>query len=182
VQAEALAALAPIAGLAANVAMHVAVSHAVPSLGFLARAALGLLGGAGTTGAIGAIALAREPIGRLDAGMLWLLGMLTYLALGFGYFNFVNLNVTSLRVRLLRELLERHPDGLVRDDIIRRYGAQAVLRLRLERLVRSGQVVVRGDRLFIGRKGVLLIARIFTLLRRLVIPSRQSAKAARSHA
>ena len=38
-----------------------------------------------------------------------LLNELTYIALGFGYFNFVNLNLTSLRIRLLRELLERHP-------------------------------------------------------------------------
>lgn len=180
--AQGFVAAAPLVGLVINMVLHVSVSHARPSLGFIARAALGLLGGAVATGAMSIIGLAGQPVSPLDAGLLALLGIVTYLALGFGYFNFVNLNVTSLRIRLLRELLDRHPEGLVRDEIVRHYGAQTVLRLRLERLIGAGHVVCREDRYYTGRRGVLFIAHFFTLLRRIVIPSRPSPSAAQSHA
>jgi hypothetical protein len=162
--------VAPLLGLAVDIALHVAVSHALPSAGLLRRAAIGAVGGAVTTGVVSAVSLVAQPIGALDAGSQWVLALLTYVALAFGYFNFVNLNVTSLRIRLLRELLDHHPRGLTRDDIVHRYGAETVLRLRLERLLSNGHVVRRGHRYCLDRRTVLVIAHTFTLLNRVVVP------------
>lgn len=175
--AEMLIAAAPLAGLAGDVLLHVTISHIAPGIGFLLRAALGLGAGAVVTAALSAVALGTHPVSVLDAAMLWLVAMLTFLALGFGYFNFVNLNVTSLRVRLLRELLEHYPNGLTREEIVQRYGAGTVLRLRLQRLVGSGHAIRRGDSYYLARRHVLLIAHVFTFLRRIVIPNTVESEA-----
>lgn len=95
--------------------------------------------------------------------------MLTYAALGFCYFNFVNLNVTSLRIRLLRELLERHPQGVARGEIFTKYGAEQILSVRLERLTRSGHFVHQENRYYTGKRSILFIARIIDVLTWIVV-------------
>ena len=35
-----------------------------------------------------------------------MMNLAAYLAFAFGYFNFINLNVASLRIRMLQELME----------------------------------------------------------------------------
>jgi hypothetical protein len=48
------------------------------------------------------------------------------LGLAIGYFAFVNLNIATLRIRLLKELLK--PRKAHASDLLRRYGATEVLR------------------------------------------------------
>jgi hypothetical protein len=97
-----------------------------------------------------------------------MLDMLTYLALAFGYFNFVNLTVASLRIRLLEELREaggKLPVG----TLMSAYDSRQVVALRLERLVRGGHLVENAGRLHVGRRRFLIVARIFDGLRWAII-------------
>ena len=102
------------------------------------------------------------------------LDVLTYLALALGYFNFVNLTVASLRIRLLEELSEAG-GRLPRHALIREYSSANVVGLRLDRLIRGGHLVERDERLFSGRAVFLVVARIFDVLRWAVI-GRQTPK------
>jgi hypothetical protein len=100
-------------------------------------------------------------------------------ALAFGYFNFVNLNFTSLRVRMLREMLAT--GSLTLDDLRARYGAEAVLDLRLERLVTAGQLSFDGSVYRLGRsRNILAIGRILDGLKALVVPHRRRELASQS--
>ena len=96
------------------------------------------------------------------------------LAFAFGYFNFVNLTVASLRIRILEELLDSG-GWLSRDAILDRYGTSSVADLRLERLVGGGHLVERNGRLHTGRLQFLLVARIFDALRWLILGPRYAA-------
>jgi hypothetical protein len=96
------------------------------------------------------------------------------LAFAFGYFNFVNLTVASLRIRILEELLGSG-GWLSRDAILDRYGTSSVADLRLERLVGGGHLVERNGRLHTGRLQFLLVARIFDALRWLILGPRYAA-------
>ncbi|MCP4002565.1 MAG: hypothetical protein GY725_00075 [bacterium] len=151
---EALLSLSPVFGLASYVIAHVGISRAFSARGMLFRAICGF--------AVGALAMLWI---NLEAPPeLRLLNGLSYLALGFGYFNFVNLNFTSIRVRVLRELLECHPVPITNEQIRKNYGAGEILDSRLQRLTATGQLVRDGNRYRTGKGGVLLISRVFDLL------------------
>ena len=88
------------------------------------------------------------------------LDVLTYLALAFGYFNFVNVTVPSLRIRLLEEM--RDAGGtLPARALMTAYDSRQLVAIRLERLVRGGHLVENDGRLHVGRLPFLITARIF---------------------
>ena len=83
---------------------------------------------------------------------LALTGMNTVAALGFAfcYFNFVNLTIASLRIRVLEEIADSG-GWLPRAALLDRYGTGSVADIRLERLVGGGHLVERNGRLYSGR-------------------------------
>lgn len=100
----------------------------------------------------------------LEALSLSVLNVMTYGALGFGYFNFVNLGTTARRIRMLVELKESG-DGLTYEGLFERYNAREMVERRLRRLLDSGQIVKRDGRLFIGVPFVLIISRFIVWMK-----------------
>jgi hypothetical protein len=80
----------------------------------------------------------------------------------------VNLGVTARRPRLLIELSEA-PAGLTYAQVLDRYNGRYQVEVRLERLLGSGQIVLRNGRYRIGKPVLLLVARIMVLLKRLLL-------------
>lgn len=112
-----------------------------------------------------ACCMAAPPMDRIG---YMTLDILTYLALAFGYFNFVNLTVASLRIRLLEEL--RAAGGtLPSTNLLATYDSRHVVAIRLARLVRAGHLLEKHGRLHIGRLPFLIVARIFEVLRWFII-------------
>jgi hypothetical protein len=127
----------------------------------------GLLAGLAVTLAVIFWGVLQEPgDGIVDA---WLLGVATYLALAFCFWAFINLNITSLRIRVLRQAL-RAGGTIALSDLLHLYSPTERLQRRLERLAEGGQLVRSGDRWCLGKGPVLLIARTMTLLRWLIVP------------
>ena len=110
-----------------------------------------------------------DPLGILAASVL------IYGALGYGYFHFVNLGQTARRVRILRELLEADHD-LSEADILERYNAREIVRLRVGRLLGSGQVVSAERRYTIGRPTMLIFSRLIVALKLLVLGRRSESE------
>ena len=161
-------AIAPLAGLALTVLTQIMVVHV--SRGKVgASIIIGVLGGLAATLAV--IALGRAEAPGAPGGFVdtWLLGVATYLALAFGFWAFLNLNITSMRIRILRELL-RAGGGMALSDMAVFYTPAERLRRRLERLEKSGQIVRDGGRWQLGSWQVLAIARCVEALRRLLFP------------
>lgn len=73
------------------------------------------------------------------------------ISLGFCYFNFVNLNYTSLRIRLLREFLLQN-GKLTLPNIFEKYNAEKILAARLSRLIAAGELLYDGQYYLPGMK------------------------------
>ena len=83
--------------------------------------------------------------------------LISYGALGYGYFHFVNLGVTARRVRLLSEL-SRKPYGMSEAELLAVYNARTMVKNRLGRLLSSGQVCMEDGRYRIGKPVLLQMA------------------------
>jgi len=105
---------------------------------------------------------------------LIVMNLLASVAFAFNYFCFVNLAITSLRIRLLGELA-RAGGCLPERALLARYDTADVIALRIERLVQGGHIVHRDGRYFSGRLHFLLVARIFDCLRRFILGPRHHA-------
>ena len=162
-----LVAVAPVLGLAVYCLTHVVAARIIRGRNPYPALAVGALAGLAATIAITVAACRRDAVSTIDT--LALLGMnaVASLAFAFGYFNFVNLTVASLRIRILEELADAG-GRLPRADLLGRYGTASVADLRLQRLVGGGHLVERNGRLHSGRLQFLLVARIFDGLRWLI--------------
>jgi hypothetical protein len=160
--------LAPVLGLAVYCAAQILSARSGAWEGPYASLTLGFF--LGFAAAMGVTGIAVHEMGpRLaDAVGLVATNIVTYLALAFGYFNFVNLTVASLRIRLLEEIQDA--GGSVSEDrLLGLYDSSSVASIRLARLVRGGHLVERDARLFRGKSRFLAVARIFDALRWFII-------------
>jgi len=171
---EPIIALAPVLGLAVDCGTHLVAARIIRGRNPYPSLAVGALAGLVATIAITFVACRHDAVSTVDT--LALVGMngIALLAFAFGYFNFVNLTVASLRIRLLEELADAG-GCMARAALLDRYGTTSVADLRLGRLVQGGHLVERNGRLHTGRLQFLLVARIFDGLRRLIFGSAHAA-------
>jgi hypothetical protein len=162
-----LVAVAPVIGLATYCVSHVITARIIRGRNPYPALAVGAVFGLVVTIAITLLACARDTVPFVDTLAFVGLNTLASLAFAFGYFNFVNLTVASLRIRILEELADAG-GRLPRGALLGRYGTASVAELRLERLVQGGHLVDRNGRLYTGRLQFLVVARIFDGLRRLI--------------
>jgi hypothetical protein len=99
------------------------------------------------------------------------LSTLTYIALGYCYFHFINLGETARRIRLLRELWESD-GGLSMNEILQRYDASYILKVRLGRMINNKQIIVRDDRYYIGKPIMLYIAKAIVMMKLVLLGKR----------
>ena len=164
---------APIIGLGVYCIAQIAVARMSPGGSPYRSLAAGFLVGLLAVVIVAAWAVSRAAVSVQDRVGYVVLDLLTYLALAFGYFNFVNLTVASLRIRLLEELIESG-GTMPRENLIDRHSSESVVAIRLDRLVRGGHLIERDGRLFSGRMVFLVIARIFDGLRWGIIGTHKS--------
>jgi hypothetical protein len=162
-----LVTLAPLIGLAADVVVQIAGAHATRRMGPSIIA--GVLCGLAATAICAGLYLAAPSLA--DAVATWVVSVLTYLALAFGYWGFLNLNITSLRIRMLREILNA-PDGISRAALDASYTNEELLERRLERLERSRQISCVDGRYRLESNTLLFLARLLMFLRILLLPER----------
>jgi hypothetical protein len=159
-------ALAPLAGLVINVfseiisvhVLHLRLSHSIVA---------GMLCGAVGMATLLVFGLRTFPEGSPSFADIWGVGSLTYLALAYGFWTF--LNITSLRVRVLRAML-RAGSVMPVGDVMKQYGPEERLTRRLERLRNGKQITLEGGRWRLNSWEVLAIARCVEFLRLIVMP------------
>jgi hypothetical protein len=163
-------AIAPLAGLALTVLAQIVVVH-----GSAGKVGASIIVGifCGLAGTLAAIALGRAETPGAAGGFVdtWLLGAATYLALAFGFWAFLNLNITSMRIRILRQLL-RAGGHMALSDMAVSYTPAERLRRRLERLEKGGQIMCEDGRWRLRSWQVLAIARCVEAWRSFILPYR----------
>lgn len=145
----------PLVALAADVVIQLTAFRVQGRRDPWGSVFLGFVGGL-----VVAILGSLAAIGTMDSGdsvALVLMNAVSFAALGYGYFNFVNLHLTSLRVRLLRELI-RFETAVTREQLLGAYDAQQALMLRLNRLLEKQQLTEHSGRYYVERMNSFLVA------------------------
>lgn len=94
----------------------------------------------------------------------------TYITLSFCFWAFLNLNITSLRIRLAQELLSKKKQGLSDEELSQHYSPEELVRRRIDRLATSGQIVQHNGKWKLNNRWLILFERIFSMLNQLIIP------------
>lgn len=162
-------ALIPMAGLVVDVIGQIALSRLPLRVGHVRRQFLAFGLGLAAVVLLTLVVRPHRGAGWLEEGSGLVVSGLTYAFFGFVFFNALNANLSSLRVRLLKELQAREPQGLPASVLLERYGAEEILSARIDRLAAGGQLVQRGDRYYFQPKGVAVIGRFFAGLRQLLL-------------
>lgn len=163
--------LAPYAGIVANVLSHVIISGVFRVQRYMTSLLAGFIAGFACLVGVAVLGLYVDGgrIAGADAVAYLLLDLMTYVALGYGYFHFVNINLASLRIRVLREIADA-PDGLSRDQILSRYNSDEIIANRLTRLVQGRHLVAANGKYLLGENPTFLILfRLFDTLKRVVL-------------
>ncbi len=155
---------APILGLLVNTLVQILTCRLIKSVGLLKSVVGGFVIGFATVMACGIAWYLTAMPDVMELMGQSALNLLTYVALGYGYFHFINLGETARRIRILRELLESK-DGLTQEAILERYNASAIIKARLQRMQNNKQIVLRQGRYFIGKPSLLYIAKTIVLLK-----------------
>ncbi len=166
--------VAPVVGLVANVSTQLAsvrILHGKLAASIIA----GFVCGIAATFALNVLGLAQMPPHRTAAADEWCVGLVTYLALAFGFFAFLNLNITSLRIRVLRAVL-RAGGSMDMNVLLNEYTPDERLHRRLERLENGGQICLEGDRWRLKSRLLLALARSVEALRVFILPAQARGK------
>lgn len=96
----------------------------------------------------------------------FLANFMIYSLLGYCYFHFVGLGETARRIRLLMEFLDA-AEGLSYVELLNRYNSRDIVRVRMQRLLANGQIILRGGKLYIDKPVVLAMAKAIGTLKRM---------------
>ena len=99
------------------------------------------------------------------------LSTVTYIALGYCYFHFINLGETARRVRIAIELWESEI-GLSMDEILKRYNALMIINVRLQRMISNKQIVHRDGRYYIAKPIMLYLAKAIVIMKLILLNKR----------
>jgi len=157
-----LTATAPLTGLIVDVVVQVVVAHASRNIG------RSIVAGAAAGCAATAAVLVRADGG----GAIGVAVMVTYLALAFCFWTFLNLNVTSLRIRILRELLAAG-GSISLGELAARYSDDEFLGRRLVRLEAAKQLRFSQGRWYLQSRPLLVLARTMDAARFVILPSQR---------
>lgn len=160
---------APLLGLASNVALQILLGRLPLPIGPVRRQLVSFAAGF-VVAALGLIRLLQPaPLTTLDQAGYLALHLSSYVLLGFVFFNVINLNVSSLRIRMLKEYAGVDPQPLAEAVLREKYSARRMLDARLERLAAGGQLAVRNDRYYYRPGTVVLIGRFFAFMQRFLL-------------
>jgi hypothetical protein len=161
--------VAPAAGLLVDVALQAVLARLVMRAGPIRLQFLSFGAGGFVAGILLAAMLFRWSFTVADRAGYLVLHMLIYACFGFCFFNVISANVSSLRVRILKEMLAQDPAPMGNSALSAKYSAREMLLSRLARLESGGQIEVRAGRYYLRKKSIALIGRFFAALQRLLL-------------
>jgi hypothetical protein len=157
---------APLAGSAVNVMAQLILARVLSGERLLLVVVIAFCIGLAATCVITGFALTPIDSSVPDALALIASVLTIYSAAGFALFAIVNLGETSLRIRMMRVLLDS-PHGVRRGELVANYDDRALISVRLQRLREKMQVrfldgiyYSRPSFLFLTAAGVQMLKRV----------------------
>jgi hypothetical protein len=106
---------------------------------------------------------------RLDGLAYVVVNLSIFAGLCYGYFTVINLNITALRIRLLK-IMYQYPEPLVPETVLtKEYHPEAIIDMRVHRLQKMGQIRCddKGN-CVLARKELFFLARFIQKIRTLL--------------
>ena len=153
----------PLAGLFFNILLQIISFKIILNKSLLKSICFGFLSG-------GVVFLIVEYLFNDKIGHV-ICNVVIYIFLSYNYFHFINLGETARRIRLLIELKES-TDGLAINEVLERYNSKEIIRRRLDRLTKNGQVVSKSGRFYIDKPVMLIAAKALSCLRIFLLAGR----------
>jgi len=151
-----------------NVAVQIVLFRSSCGTHFMRSILLGFLSGLAVLALLEIARISLAGLSPLTFSTALLVDAPIYAGLSYCYYNFVQLGQTSIRIRLYSEIAGR-PGGLAAGDIALLYNEEALMKVRIQRLLESGDVVERDGRYFIGRRRLVPVAAIIFAAKRLLL-------------
>ena len=158
----------PVIGLLVNIILQIVGVRCVASIEYYKSIRYGFLLGLFMVLVSEVIFILFGVKGAIDSIALFTANLAIYLFIAFSYFAFINLGVSSLRVRLLDEL-GRSTEGLSMSEILERYNSREIIKNRVEKLEKIGQLIRKDGRYYVGRSTALLMVKTLELLKFVVL-------------
>lgn len=95
-----------------------------------------------------------------------------FCSLAYGYFTIFNLNASSLRIRILKEIASSST-GLEISNLLQEYNSHVIIANRIQRLTQGKQVKVIKDRLYVDKPGFLMLAIVMDTLKLILMRKRK---------
>lgn len=89
---------------------------------------------------------------------------ISYAALGYCYFHFINLGETARRIRILREICDSR-EGLPMEEILKKYNAKEIVEKRINRLLNNNQIICKDEKYYTGSRTMLWMAKIIMAMK-----------------
>lgn len=155
---------APVIGLILNVLFQVFGFRYISGIGLLKSIFLGFLAGFFSVVALESYIFFTLSNSIQNFIAIIIVNLMTYSALGYCYFHFLNLGETARRIRIVRELYDTG-GGLSLEGILERYNAGDIVHKRVERLLNNGQISEKNGRYYVGSPVMLIMAKIMVALK-----------------
>lgn len=156
--------LFPVIGLVINILFQVLGFRYIANIGLLKSIFLGFAVGLFSVITLETYGFFTMSKSEQDFIAIIIVNLMTYSALGYCYFHFVNLGETARRIRIMRELYDSE-GGLSLGGILARYSAPDIVYKRVERLLNNGQISEKNGRYYVGSPVMLIMAKIMVAMK-----------------
>ena len=153
--------------LGVNVILQIFIFRCFPRFGLLRSEVAGFAGGSLFLSYLGLYIFFSFRLSLSDYLGFFLSHMVTYSALGYCYFHFLNLGETARRIRILREFYDSK-EGLSYEQLLQHYNAKMMLEVRMQRLLDSHQIEFKQGRYYIRSPLVLVFSMIVVKMKKLL--------------
>ena len=160
--------LSPVLALAVNVLGQIVLLRSSRGSHFLRSIVGGFLAGLIALGLLDLVAIRIYGLSHDTLMLAFVVNTLTYGALSYCYFNFVNLGQSSIRIRLYAEIAASG-QGVSIAEMAREYNEEALMKMRLQRLRESGDIVEKDGRYFVGRSRLVFIGHVIFGAKRFIL-------------
>ena len=157
-------ALVPIITMFIFMAAQIGLKRYLSSIGYFKSVVLGFGVGVISLFILQYIAFQWQPIESIEVIVLTGINLMIYSFLGLGYFAFINVAVSALRIRILTELM-RSRDGLTINEILNHYNTAEIVQRRVLKLGNNGQIQLINNRYHVQKSITLFMVIILELLR-----------------
>lgn len=158
---------APVAGSVLNVVAQLILARLMSGQRLPLLIAVAFSIGLASTGAMTLFAFRLGDTTTPDALAVSASILFIYSASGMALFAIINLGETSLRIRMMRRLLDA-PDGIRREELVAEYDDRALVAVRLRRLKDKAQARVVDGTYYSRPSFLFAAAAVVRLLKRIV--------------